>query len=337
MSTFKKYIFNPETLSYEVKKKSKYPRVLISFLLFGVSILMAVFYLWIYTSVLGNELPKTTLLKKANTEAVSRVELINRHLDDYSEALEIVRMRDDNIYRSIFGLKEIPLEVRNAGFSGANRYLDYEGLDENGYLENTVRRLDILLKKTYVQSKSFDEVAQLSRRADNMATCIPAIAPMYPDPRKYRYASSFGFRRDPFTGGPDRHTGVDFSMKTGTNIYATGDGVVASVSYDFRGYGRSVVVDHGFGYKTRYAHMKSIAVVEGQEVKRGAYLGESGNTGRSTGPHLHYEVMYRDNYVNPMNFMDLDIPLDEYSKIIDTNPAEGGQITLHPSHRGNKS
>lgn len=336
MSTFKKYIFNPETLSYEVKEEAKFPRWLISLLLFVASVLLSVFYLWIYTSVLGFELPKTTLLKKANTEHISRIELINRQLDEYSEVLEMVRMRDDNIYRSMFGLSEIPLKVRNAGFSGANRYLDYEGLDENGYLEKTVRRLDVLLKKTYVQSKSFDEVAQLSRHADNMATCIPAIAPMYPDTRRYRFSSGFGYRRDPFTGAPDRHTGVDFAMKNGTNIYSTGDGVVSSISYNFRGYGRSVIVDHGFGYKTRYAHMKSIAVVEGQEIKRGTYLGESGNTGRSSGPHLHYEVIYRGNFVNPMNFMDLDIPLDEYSKIINTETSKSGQVELHPSHRNKK-
>ncbi len=335
MSTFKKYIFNPETLSFEVKERIKFPKWLTSLLLFVATILLTVFYLWIYTSVLGYELPKTVLLKKANTEAISRVELINRQLDDYSEALENVRMRDDNIYRSIFGLKEIPLEVRHAGFSGANRYLRYEGLDENGYLENTVRRLDVLLKKAYVQSKSFDEVAQLSKRADNIATCIPAIPPMYPDLKKYRFSSGFGYRRDPFTGAPDRHTGVDFSMKSGTSIYATGDGVVTSISYDFRGYGRSIIIDHGFGYKTRYAHMKSIALTEGQIVKRGAFVGESGNTGRSTGPHLHYEVIYRDNFVNPINFMDLDMSLEEYAKVVEAEPTVS-KVTLHPSHKKKK-
>ena len=242
-------------------------------------------------------------------------------------------MRDDDIYRSLFGMNEIPQEVRNAGFGGVNRYAHYDDIDPHGVLKTTAVRIDVLLKKTYVQSKSFDEVAQLSRRAGEMASCIPAIPPMNPDTKKYRFSSSFGYRKDPFTGRSKRHTGVDFAMKPGFPIYATGDGVVESVKFELFGYGNQVVIDHGFGYKTRYAHLKSVGVGEGMKVKRGECIGLSGNSGRSSGPHLHYEVLYMGNHVNPANYFDLSITPEEYATMVQDIADASERVTLHPSHR----
>jgi murein DD-endopeptidase MepM/ murein hydrolase activator NlpD len=230
-------------------------------------------------------------------------------------------------------MHEIPAEVRNAGFGGVNRYAHYDDIDQNGLLKNTVVRLDVLTKKTYVQSKSFDEVSLLSRRAGDMASCIPAIPPVSPDPAIYRLSSSFGYRSDPFTGRSTRHTGVDFALKPGNPIYATGDGVIESVKFEFFGYGNQVVVDHGFGYKTRYAHLKSVGVVEGMKVKRGECIGLSGNSGRSSGPHLHYEVLYKGNFVNPANYYDLAITPEEYSTMVQNTADASEKITMHPSHR----
>ena len=294
---------------------------------------MSVFYAWIYSYVLGWELPKTVLLKKANAEWCSKVEVLNRQLDEYDRILTSLQQRDDDIYRSIFGMHEIPEEVRNAGFGGVNRYSHLDQYDADGLLKNTVIRLDALTKKTYVQSRSFEEVAQLSKRAGDMASCIPAIPPVNPDPTIYRLSSSFGYRSDPFTGRTKRHTGVDFALKPGNPVYATGDGVVESVRFDFFGYGNQIVIDHGFGYKTRYAHMKSISVVEGMKLKRGECLGESGNSGRSSGPHLHYEVLYKDTHVNPSNYFDLTITPEEYATMVRNSEEASEKITLHPSHR----
>ncbi len=242
-------------------------------------------------------------------------------------------MRDDDIYRSIFGMDEIPSEVRNAGFGGVNRYAHYDGVDPDGLLKGTAVRLDVLTKKSYVQSRSFDEVAALSKRAGDMASCIPAIPPVNPDPAKYRLSSGFGYRSDPFSGRTTRHTGVDFAMKPGNPVYVTGDGVVESVSFEFFGYGNSVVIDHGFGYKTRYAHLKSIGLVEGMKVKRGECIGLSGNSGKSSGPHLHYEVIYKNNHVNPTNYYDLSITPEEYATMVQNTADASERITLHPSHR----
>ena len=336
MAKTRKYTFNPKTLSYEVKRRSRRSRVMWSVALFAGSVVLSLVYFWIYVSVLGFELPKTVMLKKKNAEWRSKVEVLNRQLDRYDEALGALQMRDDDIYRSIFGMHEIPAEVRNAGFGGVNRYEYLEGVGKDDLLKGTVMRLDVLTKKSYVQSKSFDEVAQLSKRAGDMASCIPAIPPVVPDRKIYRLSSSFGFRSDPFTGRSKRHTGVDFALKPGNPVYATGDGVVESVKFEFFGYGNSVVIDHGFGYKTRYAHLKSIGVVEGMKVKRGECIGESGNSGRSSGPHLHYEVLYRDRHVNPSNYYDLTITPEEYSTMVQNTADSSEKITLHPSHKKNR-
>ena len=314
-------------------KKIKKAGLLKSAVMFVISIVMAVFYFWIYTSVLGYELPKTVLLKKSNAQWSSRIELLNSQLDRYDEALLTLQMRDDDIYRSIFGMNEIPQAVRNAGFGGVNRYEKYDLMDPDGLLKNTAVRLDVLTKKTYVQSRSFDEVALLSKRAGDMASCIPAIPPIVPDKRKYKLSSTFGYRSDPFSGRSTMHKGVDFSMKPGNPIYATGDGVVESVGFEFFGYGNSVLIDHGFGYKTRYAHLKSIGVVEGMLVKRGECIGQSGNTGKSSGPHLHYEVLYKGRPVNPYNYYDLDMTPEEYSTLVQSTADASQKITLHPSHQ----
>ena len=318
---------------YEVRKRSRTSQAIKSAVMLSSSVVLAVLYFWIYTSVLGFELPKTALLKKQNAEWCSKMEVMNRQLDSYEDALTSLQMRDDDIYRSIFGMHEIPAEVRKAGFGGVNRYAHLEGLDQSGLLRNTTMRMDVLTKMSYVQSKSFDEVAQLSKRAGDMASCIPAIPPINPDKSKYRLSSSFGYRTDPVYGRSARHQGVDFAMDSGNPIYVTGDGVVESVKFEFFGYGNQVVVDHGFGYKTRYAHMRNIGVVEGMKVKRGECLGESGNSGKSTGPHLHYEVIYKGSPVNPSNYYDLSITPEEYATMVQNTADMSEKMTLHPSHR----
>ena len=331
-----KYIFNFKTLMYEEERESKASNVWRSVAFFASTIVMAMLYFWIYTSVLGLESPKTILLKKTNDRWCSKVEVMNSNLDKYQSTLEALELRDDDIYSSIFGMNEISSEVRNAGFGGVNRYGWLEEVDRDGLLRKTVIRLDVLTKKSYVQSKSFDEVALLSKRAGDMASCIPAIPPVSTDKSKYRLSSTFGYRTDPFTKKTKLHSGVDFAMKPGNPVYSTGDGVVESVSFEFFGYGNSIVIDHGFGYKTRYAHMKSISVVEGMSVKRGECIGETGNTGRSSGPHLHYEVIYKNRQVNPANYYDLDIAPSEYAAMVQAKESTSERITLHPSHRKSK-
>ena len=326
MSGKKKYRLDPETLLYEIENVSTKSRFLKMAALVVASVALSCVYLWLFTSVLGLELPKTTMLRKSNAKWISKLELMNRQLDMYDETLRGLGIRDDEIYRNIFGMNEIPQEVRNAGFGGVNRYAYLDNISENSLLKMTTIRLDVLTKKTFVQSKSFDDVESLSRRAGDMASCIPAVLPIVPDRSKFRLSSSFGYRSDPISGKTRMHTGFDFALKPGNPVYATGDGVVASVTFELFNYGNSIVIDHGFGYKTRYAHLKTVLVTEGMKIKRGECIAESGNTGKSTGPHLHYEVMYKGKYVNPVNYFDLDMPIEEYSSMVDKVAAESDNV-----------
>ena len=326
MSKFKRYKLNPETLLYEIEKVSAKSRVLKTVVLVAASMALSLIYLWLFTSVLGCELPKTALLKMKNARWTSSMELMNRQLDMYEATLQGLSIRDDEIYRNIFGMNEIPQEVRNAGFGGVNRYEYLETVPENSLLRRASVRLDILTKKAYVQSKSFDDVEALSQRAGDMASCIPAIPPVLPDKSKYRISSTFGYRSDPISGVSKMHTGFDFACKPGNPVYASGDGVVSSVTFELFNYGNSVVIDHGVGYKTRYAHLKTIFVAEGMKLKRGECIGESGNSGKSTGPHLHYEVMYKGRFVNPVNYFDLEMPVEEYASMVKNTAKESNNI-----------
>ena len=319
-----KYILNPETLLYEMKEVSLKSKVFKGLLLFAGSVAMAVLYIWLFTSVLGYDLPKTAFLKAERARWDARMDLMNTKLDRCEESIEALRVRDDDIYRSIFGMTEIPAGVRNAGIGGVDRYSFLDGLESDDRLKNTALRIDRLTRKVYVQSKSFDEVAAVSKTAGDMASCIPAIPPIVPDPSRYKMSSPFGYRTDPFTGASRMHTGLDFAMKIGNPVYATGDGVVESVKFEFFGYGNSITIKHGFGYETIYAHLNSVKVIEGMKVKRGDCIGESGKSGRSSGPHLHYEVVYKGRKVNPANYLDMSMSVQEYSDMLRMRESESG-------------
>ncbi len=333
MAASKKYRLNSETLLYEIEKVSARSRVGKAILILVTWSALMLFYLWLFTQVLGIELPKTSVLKRKNAEWVTRMELMNRQLDSYDAVLEGFRMRDNEIYRNIFGLDEIPASLRNSGFGGANRYAELADIDDGSFLKRTAVRLDDLMKKTYVQSTSFDEISSMARKAGNMVSSIPAIMPINPNPATYRRSSSFGYRSDPFTGARKMHTGYDFSCPPGNKVYATGDGTVKEVNFELYGYGNSVLIDHGFGYQTRYAHLKSIYVSEGMRLMRGEQIGETGNTGRSTGSHLHYEVIYRGNYVNPQNYFDFDMPQEEYRAIVEQAAEASDNVLVGPNMR----
>ena len=333
MSGFKKYIFNSETLSYEVDGSHTVRRAVRVVSLVVASSLMAFFNLWILTDVLNLELPKTTLLKKRNAALLSQVEVLGTSIREYDERLTALQMRDNDIYRTVLGMGKIAPEARDAGFSGANRYLWLEDSEYNTGFRNAVVRTDILLKKAYIQSKSYDEVGRLAKRAGNMASCVPIIPPVNPDKKKYHLSSRFGGRIDPKYHRPAFHHGLDFAAAVGYPVYATGDGVVESVNFSVAGYGNQIIIDHGFGYKTRYAHLSFVNVAEGMAVKRGENIGNVGNSGKSTGPHLHYEVIYKGRPTNPMNYMDLDMTTEEYATMAQVSESAAQRVIIHPTHR----
>lgn len=310
------YVFNPITLRYEIRERSRKRRVLRVLSMIFLSAGLCVLYFFLYTSVLGLDLPKTAMLRKKNAAWQSKIEVLNRKLDLLDEALTGVEYRDDNVYRTIFGMSPISDAVKYSGFGGPGRYTYLDEAGAGTELKDAARRVDVMLKRVYVRSLSLDEMLSESRTAGDMAMHIPAVPPFLPD-KGLTLTSTFGYRTDPVFGGTRFHAGQDFSAKPGTSVYATGDGVVVNAEYAFNGYGNMVVVDHGFGYKTRYAHLCRIDVSVGDKVVRGTMLGGVGSTGKATGPHLHYEVLYRGEHINPYSFMDLGIPEEEYKAMIE--------------------
>ena len=273
-------------------------------------------YLWIYVYVLGQDLPKTALLKRWNADWLSLLEQMEGRLDRYEEVLDLLEVRDDRIYRSVYGVDGIPAAVREGGLPPLERYPGLEALDRGNLLRRTVTRLDRLQKMAFVQSKSLDDLESLAQTAGDKAAHIPAIPPMNTDPDTYRMTSPFGGRSDPITGAGKMHTGMDFACPPGNPVYATGDGTVTLVESDFYGYGNHIEIDHGFGYESRYSHLEAMYVFPGQKVRRGDCIATSGRSGRVTGPHLHYEVMYRGEYVNPAAYMDLDLSPEDYAAMV---------------------
>ena len=321
-SKLQKYIVSPEDFIDSLQQLPAREWWKLVLVLLG-GIVSFLFYMWIYVQVLGLDLPKTAILKRRNMDWRARVERLSTHMDHQEELLSLLEVRDDKIYRSVYGLDEIPPEVRGSGIGGENRYEKLAGTS----LEAVVRRQDIIEKRAYVQSKSFDDITILQNSAGDMAAHIPAIPPMSTDRNTYHMSSPFGFRSDPLLGYTKRHTGMDFACPPGNPIYATGDGVVVKVAHERKGYGNHVEIDHGFGYKTRYAHLSRIDVAKGMKVLRGDQIGAVGRTGKATGPHLHYEVLYKGNAINPYSFMNLDMTVEEYIAMITRRREESGPKT----------
>ena len=310
----KSYIFNEQTNSYEIDRRST--RGALSrtgaVLLGGLACFLIYFFLSTRTG--APETPKAKWLERRNRVLTEQLALLSGRTDEQAGALLDLSLRDNLIYRPVFGMEELGSDVREAALGGEDRYEGYLGLDHQQLMTATARRVDILTRMAYEQSLSFDEVKIYSSRAGDMASCIPSIYPV--NPKTVQLTSPFGARFHPIRQEIVVHEGVDLAGPAGQNVYATGDGVVESTEVNFSGYGNVIVIDHGFGYKTRYAHLQEIKVTAGQVVLRGDRIGTLGSSGLSTGPHLHYEVLYRGAPVNPWNFLNPDVSPEEYSKMV---------------------
>lgn len=310
----KNYKYNPETLDYEevnlsvwdkFKKLSYY---LIASIVFSFLILSIAFYN--IRSYIQEE------AAKENQSLRQEITSFNKDLNLILEVLGDIQLRDDNIYRAIFETDPYPDHKRQLGTGGNSmKYKKYENMEYGDLVIEISKKIELIEKKLASQSKSFDQVFDLTKEKQKMIKSIPSIQPVS-NRDLTRIASGFGLRMHPIYKILKMHKGMDFTAPIGTEIYATGDGVVERVGW-VGGYGKTIMINHGFGYKTRYAHCSKYKCRKGQKVKRGDLIGFVGNTGQSTGPHLHYEVFKNKKQINPVNFFFNDLSPEEYDKVIE--------------------
>jgi murein DD-endopeptidase MepM/ murein hydrolase activator NlpD len=319
-----KYRFNPESLSFDRIERSFREKVLRVFSYLISSIVIGGGLLLIVSIFI--DLPKERMLKRDNEFLKSQYGLLSRKMDNAFKVLEEIETRDDNLYRIIFEAEPIPKSVREAGFGGVNRYADLEGYQNSEIVSNVAQRLDIVLNKLVVQSKSYDEVFDLAKTSDIMWASIPSIPPIATD-ELTRIASYYKKSRlHPILKVYRPHLGVDFSAARGTKVYSTGDGTIKDIklSRARSGYGTYILVDHGFSYESFYGHLDEVLVRVGQKVKRGDVIGLVGSTGLSVAPHVHYEVRKNGGAINPINYFFQDLSPEEYQRIIELSRM-GGQ------------
>jgi murein DD-endopeptidase MepM/ murein hydrolase activator NlpD len=315
-----KYRFNAHTLSYDkivISFKTKLKRFLALFSTTLVTaVLVAVGILQFYES------PRMRTLHKENERLLTQYELLYKDLTTVEKVLDEIEQRDNNLYRVVFESDPIPSTIRKAGFGGVNRYSQLESLDNSELVIRTAEKLDILSKQAYIQAKSYDEVLNLALNKEKLVSSMPAIMPISNKSLKST-ASGWGYRFHPIYKIKQFHYGMDFTAQIGTKVYATGDGVVKDVQSIGGGYGKWIMIDHGFDYETLYAHLSGFNVKIGDQVKRGSVIGYVGSSGTSTGPHVHYEVHKNGEPVNPQYYYFKDLNAQEYEKMVSISSTIG--------------
>ena len=309
-----KYYYDTKTLSYkriEISGLNKLKRLFYFITASAFTgLIMIIFFFQFFDS------PKEKRLNREIDILTSQYEIVEDKLNQVELVLDDIQNRDDNIYRVIFEADAIPKSIRKAGYGGINRYQNLKGYSNSELIIKTSEKIDQISKQLYIQSKSYDEIIELAKNKAGMLAALPAIQPVS-NKNLSRMASGYGYRIHPIYKTRKLHTGMDFSAKTGTPIYATGDGKISKLKRSRRGYGNHVIIDHGYGYKTLYAHMQKYIVKKGQKVTRGEVIGYVGNTGTSVAPHLHYEVIKDNKKINPANFYYNDLTPDEYERMLE--------------------
>ena len=308
------YIFNPSTRTYNrvypnlAQRFLTILRRLFMYIIFG-GLSFLVFYLLIET-------PSMTRLQQENSNLLAQYRIMSQRLDNAMEVLQDVRQRDDNLYRVLLNSEPPSSHARNLGFGGTERYDELMEMTNSALVVETAQKLDMLDKQLYLQIKSFNEIVALDSAKEDYLRHLPAIQPIANRDLK-RTASGYGWRVDPVYKVQKKHNGMDFSCDNRTPIYATADGTVVSAKWQ-SGYGYTVKIDHGYGIETVYAHLynNKFMVKPGQKVVRGEQIALSGNSGKSTGPHLHYEVIVKGQHVNPINYYFMDLDAEGYDQML---------------------
>ena len=314
-----KYYYNEDTLSYHkinVRKGDYYKRTV--FIILAGFLLMFIGFIILSQFLMS---PNERSQKRELDNLKLNYTFLSKKLDESSNILTQLQERDNNIYRTYFEANPITDEQRKAGFGGVNRYKNLEGFDNSNMIKKLTKDLDILSLQVAVQSRSLDEIVVLAKEKEKMLAAIPAILPVKLVDLT-RMASGYKWRMHPILKIRKFHKGMDFTAPTGTPIYASGNGTVIRAQRSAT-FGKVIYIDHGYGYKTIYAHMSKMKARKGQKVKRGDLIGYVGNTGRSVSAHLHYEVHKNDVALNPINFYYGDLTPEEFAAMQKAAEEEG--------------
>lgn len=310
-----KYKFNKKSLTFDRVQTTFRKRLLYFFTHLSTGVVFAVTVLLLAYNFVDT--PKMKAQNREIEEMKFQYRVLNDQLDRVKKVIRDLQDRDDNIYRVIFEAEPIPGSVREAGIGGIDRYENLKGYSNEDLMLETSKKMDKILGQLYVQSRSFDEVFGMAKKKELMLASIPAIQPVNNKDLR-RIGSYFGTRMDPFYKVRKFHEGMDFTAAVGTEVYATGNGNIEFAGRDGTGgYGNEIIIDHGYTYRTVYAHLSRIFVKSGQKILRGQIIGYVGNTGKSTSPHLHYEV--RKNYIplNPVYFFFNDISPEQFQMMLE--------------------
>jgi len=308
----KKFHLNPKTLELEqVEHGLRYwLRQTGIYILSGI--ILGILFLFLFLTFFPS--PREKQLLKEKEALNSQLEVLNRQVDQMQLVITDLQQRDDNLYRVLFGAEPIPLSIRQGAQQKISYYEQIAQMTNNQLSAELALKVDILEKEIYLQSKSYDEIIEMAKTREVRMENIPAIQPVL-NKDLTRVASGFGVRIDPVYHVRKFHQGMDFTAPTGTEVFATGNATVVFSGWK-QGYGNTVILDHGFGYKTLYAHLYKSLVRKGQKVNRYDIIALVGNTGKSTGPHLHYEVRLNERPIDPRNYYFYDLSPEEYDQMI---------------------
>ncbi|MBI1836648.1 MAG: M23 family metallopeptidase [Flavobacteriia bacterium] len=309
-----KYKYNPKTLTYDEVSVSWRMRIFKFGLYLAPSVLFGMLFSFLFTKQLIS--PKEKDLKAEVEFYKSEYEKQLSDLDLIYKDLEDIQRRDEDLYRTSLYAEKLPKDLHYRSIGDHYKYNYLEGYSNSELLVKSAFRIDAIERRLNEQTNSFKNLLEIAKNKEQMLASIPAIQPVHNKELK-QMASGYGYRIDPIYKTRKMHTGMDFTAEIGTEVYVTADGIVESVEIEAWGYGKSIVVNHGYGYKTRYAHLNNFNVRKGQKIKRGELIGFVGNTGKSTGPHLHYEVLKGGNPVNPIHYYHSDLTPEQYEKLIE--------------------
>jgi len=307
-----RFSFNPQTLTYHKIELSQKQKLLRFLAFFGFALSISIAFLFIRDQYLSSV--RTENLEAAQQQITYELKLMNQDLSRYESRLKQVAFNDDHIYRVYFGVD--PWSIRSVGVGGSRRYDWLQQFKHEDLLKKTYDNIDQVERTLVMQSTSFDEVIDLAWTKEEWMAARPAIQPIGMKDL-VRFGSSFGTRMHPILKVVRPHEGIDLTAARGTNIYATADGEVLQAGYRAGGFGKKVLIDHGYGYRTVYGHCDEILVEVGQQVKRGEIIARVGSTGLSKSPHLHYEVHVNGRPVDPINYYATDLSAGEFEHMID--------------------